>query len=159
MQYLAGIKLRYIYLFYLATWLVVDVWNISLFYVNLGSSQEPAIVKSSCGSILNSLFLIDLIFGFIGLVISAIISERKKTNIYFLFTYITYLVLTTLSMTSMPSGLIHYEQQHNVWGGGSPYGIIYVFLVVAIGLGIFSIYGMSKMIVWLIDRVRNRGDW
>jgi hypothetical protein len=159
MQYLAGIKLRYIYLFYLATWLVVDVWNISLFYVNLGSSQSPELVKSSCSEILNSLLFIDLSFGSIGIVISTIISQRKKTNIYFLFTYITYLILTTLSMTGMPSALIHYEQQHQVWSGGSPYGIIYVFLVVAIGLGIFFIYGMSKAIVWLIDRVRNRGDW
>jgi uncharacterized membrane protein len=159
MQYLAGIKLRYVYIFYLVTWLVVDISSISLFYVNLGSSQSPETVKSACGAILNSLFLIDLIFGFIGLVISAIISERKKTNIYFLFTYITYLILTTLSMTGMPSALIHYEQQHQVWSGGSPYGIVYVFLVVAIGLGIFSIYGISKAIVWLIDRVRKRGDW
>jgi hypothetical protein len=158
MQYLAGIKLRYVYIFYLVTWLVVDIWSISLFYVNLGSDRSPEIVKSSCGAILNSLFLIDLIFGLIGLIISAIISQRKKTNIYFLFTYITYLGVTTLSMTSMPSDLIHYEQQHNVWGGGSPYGIIYVVLVVAIGLGIFFIYGMSKMIAWLIDRVRNRGN-
>jgi hypothetical protein len=159
MQYLAGIKLRYIYIFYLVTWLVVDISSISLFYVNLGSSQEPAIVKSSCGAILNSLFLIDLSFGFIGLIISAIISERKKTNIYFLFTYITYLILTTLSMTSMPSALIHYEQQHQVWSGGSPYGIVYVILVIAIGLGFFFIYGISKAIAWLIDRVRKRGDW
>ncbi len=158
MQYLTGIKLRYTYLFYLVTWLVIDVWSIYQFYADLGSSQAPEIVKSSCSAILNSLFLIDLIFGFVGLVISAIISHRKKTNIYFLITYITYLGLTTLSMTSMPSGLIHYEQQHNVWGGGSPYGIIYVFLVVAIGLGVLFITGMSKMIVWLFDRVRNRGD-
>jgi hypothetical protein len=158
MQYLAGIKLRYVYLFYLVTWLVIDVWSICQFYADLSSDRSPEIVKSSCGSILNSLFLIDLIFGFIGLVISAIISQRKKTNIYFLFTYITYLILTTLSMTSMPSALIHYEQQQNVWSGGSPYGIIYVFLVVAIGLGVLFITGMSKMIVWLVDRVRNRGN-
>jgi hypothetical protein len=158
MQYLAGIKLRYVYIFYLVTWLVVDIWSISLFYVNLGSDRAPETVKSSCSSILNSLFLIDLIFGFIGLVISAIISQRQKTNLYFLFTYITYLILTTLSMTSMPSALIHYEQQHQVWGSGSPYGIIYVFLVVAIGLGVLFITGVSKTIVWLVDRARNRGN-
>jgi D-alanyl-lipoteichoic acid acyltransferase DltB (MBOAT superfamily) len=159
MQYLAGIKLRYVYIFYLVTWLVIDIWNVYQFYADLSSSRSPELVKSSCGSILNSLFLIDLIFGFIGLVISAIISQRQKTNIYFLFTYITYLGLTTLSMTSMPSELIHYEQQHQVWGGGSPYGIIYVFLVVAIGLGVLFINGMIKTIGWLIDRVRKRGDW
>jgi uncharacterized membrane protein len=158
MQYLAGIKLRYVYIFYLVTWLVVDIWSISQFYIDLGSSQAPEAVKSSCGAILNSLFLIDLIFGFIGLIISAIISQRQKTNIYFFFTYITYLVLTTLSMTSMPSALIHYEQKHQVWGGGSPYGIVYVILIIAIGLGFVSIYGMSKAIAWLIDRVRNRGN-
>jgi uncharacterized membrane protein len=158
MQYLARIKLRYVYIFYLVTWLVIDIWSVFQFYVDLTSGRSPEIVKSSCSSILNSLFLIDLIFGFIGLVISTMFSQWQKTNIYFLFTYITYLILTTLSMTSMPSALIHYEQQHNVWGGGSPYGIIYVFLVVAIGLGVVFITGMSKMIVWLIDRVRNRGD-
>jgi hypothetical protein len=159
MQHLAGIKLRYVYIFYLVTWLVIDVWNISLFYIGLGSDRSPETVKSACSSILNSLFLIDLGFGFVGLVISAIISQRQKTNLYFLFTYITYLILTTVSMTSMSSALIHYEQQQNVWGGGSPYGIVYVFLVVAIGLGVLFITGISKMIVWLVDRVRNRGDW
>jgi uncharacterized membrane protein len=158
MEYLAGIKLRYIYLFYLVTWLVIDSWNIYQFYADLSSSQDPNNIKSSCGSILNSLFLIDLIFGSIGLVISTIISQRKQTNIYFLFTYITYLLLTTLSMTNMPSDLIHYEQQHQVWGGGSPYGIIYVFLVVAIGLGVLLINVMIKTIGWLIDRLRNRGN-
>jgi hypothetical protein len=158
MQYLTGIKLRYVYIFYLVTWLVIDIWNISLFYIGLHSDRSPETVKSSCSAILNSLFLIDLTFAFIGLVISAIISQRQKTNIYFLFTYITYLILTTLSMTSMPSELIHYEQQHHVWGGGSPYGIIYVFLVVAIGLCVLFFTGMSKMIVWLFDRARNRGN-
>jgi D-alanyl-lipoteichoic acid acyltransferase DltB (MBOAT superfamily) len=158
MQYLAGIKLRYTYLFYLVTWLVIDIWNIYQFYADLSSNQAPELVKSSCGSILSNLFLIDLSFGFIGLVISAIISQRKQTNIYFLFTYITYLGLTTLSMTNMPSDLIHYEQQHHAWSGGSPYGIIYVFLVVAIGLGVLFINGMSKMIVWLVTQVRNRGN-
>lgn len=158
MQYLAGIKLRYIYLFYLITWLVIDSWSIYQFYADLSSSRSPELVKSSCGSILNSLFLIDLSFGSIGLVISAIISQRKQTNLYFLFTYITYLGLTTLSMTNMPSDLIHYEQQHDVWSGGSPYGIVYVILVVAIGLGVLLINVMIKTIGWLIDRARNRGN-
>jgi uncharacterized membrane protein len=159
MQYLAGIKLRYIYLFYLITWLVIDIWNIYQFYADLNSNRSPELVKSSCSSILNSLLFIDLSFGSIGLVISAIISQRKQTNLYFLFTYITYLILTTLSMTNMSSDLIHYERQHQVWGGGSPYGIIYVFLVVAIGLGVLLINVMIKTIGWLIDRVRKRGDW
>jgi Zn-dependent protease with chaperone function len=158
MQYLARIKLRYVYIFYLVTWLVIDIWSVFQFYTDLNSGRSPETVKSSCSSILNSLFLIDLIFGFIGLVISTMFSQWQKTNIYFLFTYITYLILTTLSMTSMPSDLIHYEQQHSVWGGGSPYGIVYVFLVVAIGLGVLFITGMSKLIGWTIDRVRNRGN-
>ena len=158
MQYLTGIKLRYIYLFYLVTWLAIDGWSIYQFYEYLSSSRSAEIIKSSCDSILGSLFLIDLMFGFVGLAISVIISQRKKTNIYFLFTYITYLILTTLSMTSMPSDLIHYEKQHHVWSGGSPYGIIYVILVVAIGLGVLFINGMSKMIVWLVSQARNRGN-
>ncbi len=158
MQYLAGIRLRYIYLFYLVIWLVIDIWNISQFYVDLSSSRSPEIVKSSCGSILNSLFLIDLIGGFVGLIVSIIISQRKQTSIYFLFTYITYLILTTFGMMSMPSALIRYEQQHHVWGGGSPYGIIYVFLVVMIGAGILFINGIIKTIGWLIDRLRPRDN-
>jgi D-alanyl-lipoteichoic acid acyltransferase DltB (MBOAT superfamily) len=158
MQYLTGIKLRYVYICYLVTWLVIDGWSIYQFYADLSSSQSSETIKSSCGSILSGLFLIDLIFGFIGLVISTIISQRKQTNIYFLFTYITYLGLTTLSMTSMPSDLIHYEQHHNVWSGGSPYGIVYVILVVAIGLGVLFINGMSKLIMWLVSQARNRGN-
>jgi hypothetical protein len=159
MQYFAGIKLRYVYIFYLVTWLVIDVWNISLFYIVLGSDRSLETVQSACSSILNSLLFLDLSFGFIGLVISAIISQRYKTNLYFLCTYITYLILTILSMMSMSGDLIHYEQQqHSVWGSVSPYGIGYVFLVVAIGLGVLFITGMSRLIVWTIDRVRERGN-
>jgi hypothetical protein len=125
--------LRYSYIFYLSIWLTVDAWTINQFWQCISLNRSPRIVRSLCETILGNLFVGDLIFLGVGLLLSWLILNRKQTDNYFAFTYTVYTCLTNFIMFDLFGSLIDYQQQKEIWNVGSPMGqALFVLLLTAI---------------------------
>lgn len=158
MLFLNRISIRYLYIFNLAIWLVIDSWYIYRFYANISSNRTPSLVSSECDSFLSHLFWIDLFFCSIGFILAAQILKQKQTGIYFVFTYVIYTGLTIFSLFKLGDTLIHYQQQQGVWDGGSPMGqFLYLVLILAIGIITSFTYVLTKTIAWVAAKLRDRG--
>ncbi len=150
-------KFRYLYIFNLAIWLVVDIWQLDRFYTNIRSDRSPRLVSDLCSSILSNLFWSDLFFCSIGIILAAKILAQKQNILYFALTYVVYTGLTIFSLFGLGDSLIHYQQQQRVWDGGSPMGqFLYILAIVAIGIIVTAGYILNKIISWVMSKLRDR---
>lgn len=151
------IKSKYSYVSFLVVWLTINSGFIYQFQFNIGSNKSPAIVQDTCELILSYLFKINLFFALIGITLAGMLLSRKKTGIYFVFTYLVHTALTIFNSFQLNSSLIHYAQQKGIWGGGSPMGeFLYICLLLIIGLVGVVPYLLWQAFLWVRTKFSGR---
>jgi hypothetical protein len=153
-------KLRYLYIFAIALWLIITAGFGYQFHQHLySSSQAPKVVNELCQSLLDNMFVSNGIFAFVTFTIAGLIFWQKRTLLYFVFSYLAYTLSTIVNMFTLNDELINYQQHHGIWQGSVPMGqVLYILLLIVIGIiAVFS-YLFAKLLGWVRAKMRDRHD-